>query len=331
MTTPVKSKPGFTLLEVVLAVALTAIIATMVASAIDYHLRQLTVRRTQIEEAQLARAVLRQIADDLRGAVVYRPADFSTLEALGETFEDAEALISGEQSLEEAEAESELTTQTTDDLSSSAVASSAPGVFGNESQLQIDVSRIPRPEEFSLLAEFGDPSQAAALGDVKTVSYFIVSDPTQFASSGLGQSFGLADDETAASTGLARRAVDRAESRWANENGVAGLLDQNVDVFAPEITAIQFAYFDGLEWTTEWDSELRGGIPVAVEITLVILPEEKRQFNTRIEMQSAMAQLTNDEVYRLVVHLPSSDPEELAAYAAGEMDETESDTGMGGL
>ena len=54
---------GFSLLEVILAVALTAIIAVLVVSAMDFHLRQLTVRRTRIEEAQIARAVLRRIAD----------------------------------------------------------------------------------------------------------------------------------------------------------------------------------------------------------------------------------------------------------------------------
>ena len=73
-----RAKPfrhAFTLLEVVLAVALTAIIGTLIATAIDFHLRQLTVQRTRIEEAQVARAVLRRIADDLRAATLYRPAE----------------------------------------------------------------------------------------------------------------------------------------------------------------------------------------------------------------------------------------------------------------
>ena len=56
MMVPNLQRRGFTLLEVILAVSLTAIIATMIATAIDYHLRQLTARRTQIREAQLARA-----------------------------------------------------------------------------------------------------------------------------------------------------------------------------------------------------------------------------------------------------------------------------------
>ena len=86
---------GFTLLEVILAVALTAILMAIIAGAIDFHMRQLTVRRTQIEEAQLARAVLRRIADDLRAVVVYRPVDFSSVEAMNDTA-DAAADATGE-------------------------------------------------------------------------------------------------------------------------------------------------------------------------------------------------------------------------------------------
>ena len=41
MMLPNLQRHGFTLLEVILAVSLTAIIATMIATAIDYHLRQL--------------------------------------------------------------------------------------------------------------------------------------------------------------------------------------------------------------------------------------------------------------------------------------------------
>ena len=94
-------------------------------------------------------------------------------------------------------------------------------------------------------------------------------------------------------------------------------MDQNVEILAPEVTALQFAYFDGVEWSMEWDSELRGGIPVAVEISLVILPEDERQFDTRVEMESAMNNVSTDHIYRLVVYLPGSDAVELEEFAAG--------------
>ena len=50
--------------------------------AIDLHLRSLDARRTQLEESQLARSVLRIIADDVRGVVQSYQQDVSSVEAM---------------------------------------------------------------------------------------------------------------------------------------------------------------------------------------------------------------------------------------------------------
>ncbi len=69
-----KRKPGgFTLLEVVLALALAALVLYTLTLAVGLHLRMADAGRTDVEEAALARALLRRIADDLRGAVRYDP------------------------------------------------------------------------------------------------------------------------------------------------------------------------------------------------------------------------------------------------------------------
>ena len=306
-------RPGFTLLEALLAVALTAIIAGLIASAIDFHLRQLTVRRTQIEEAQIARAVLRRIADDLRAAVVYRPADFSSVEELNATMEEADALLSGEASLDDEDTGDGTTEETTavEDLAASAVPSANPGLFGNQYEIQVDVSRIPRYEEFSLMAQYGADSQIGSLSDVKTISYFLIDSAN---ASSVSITSGIGDPSAAASQGgLARRVVDRASTRYALENGAVALLDQNIELFAPEITAIQFAYFDGIEWTLEWDSELRGGIPLAVEITVAISPPQLMSATADVDPMDAMSQFDANQVYRLVVHLPNSNLDDLIA------------------
>lgn len=327
MTTKIHRRHGFTLLEAILSVALTAIIASLIASAINLHLRQLTVRRTQIEEAQLARAVLRRIADDLRATVVYRAADFSTVQELSATFEAAEGLLSGEETPEEADLDS-TESSTGDDYGMSAVPSTNPGLFGNQFELQIDVSRIPRYEEFAMISQYGDPNQMGSLSDIKTISYFMADGATSgtAATSSLGFGTTNSGTEAASAGGLARRVVDRGTSRFATENGILALLDENVEVFAPEVASIEFAYFDGLEWTFEWDSELRGGIPLAVEITLIVVPADERDEEMTItEQYVAAGQLNPEHIYRLVVHLPNSNAEELAA--ADEMalgSETES-------
>lgn len=73
---------GFTLLELLLALALAALVFMAIAMAIDLHLRSIDVGRTETEEAQLARAILRRMADDLRSAVQYQVIDFSSLQSL---------------------------------------------------------------------------------------------------------------------------------------------------------------------------------------------------------------------------------------------------------
>ena len=73
---------GLTLLELLLALALSVLILAAVGMAIDLQLRTLETRRTYLEEAQLARAILRMIADDLRNAVLHQPQDFSAVEEM---------------------------------------------------------------------------------------------------------------------------------------------------------------------------------------------------------------------------------------------------------
>lgn len=318
-------RDGFTLLETILSVALTAIIASLIASAINFHLRQLTTRRTQTEEAQLARALLRRIADDLRATVVYRPADFSTVEELSASFEAAEGLLSGEETPEEADLDSDSESGSGDDIATSVIPSANPGLFGNQYELQVDVSRIPRYEEFAMVSQYGDPNQMGSLSDIKTISYFMAGGG---ATSGAANATGFATTSPGAvdQGGLARRVVDRGTSRYATENGIFALLDDNVEVFAPEVASIEFAYFDGLQWTLEWDSELRGGIPLAIEITLIFMPADQREEEMSMTELSA-SQIDPNDIYRLVVHLPNSSAEELAEAEGAALD-SEMESGL---
>jgi len=64
-------RPGFTLLEIMLVLVITGILVAAIAAAINIHLRVSEVGRNEVEQAQLARVVLRRIGDDLRAAVPY--------------------------------------------------------------------------------------------------------------------------------------------------------------------------------------------------------------------------------------------------------------------
>lgn len=60
---------GYTLLEVFLVLVIIGVLIAAIASALNIHLRITESGRTEVEQAQLARALLGRIAGDLRGAV----------------------------------------------------------------------------------------------------------------------------------------------------------------------------------------------------------------------------------------------------------------------
>ncbi|MEC9004563.1 MAG: prepilin-type N-terminal cleavage/methylation domain-containing protein, partial [Planctomycetota bacterium] len=70
-----RTNRGLTLLELLLALALTSIIMVVIAMSLDVYMRTLDRRQAIIEESQLARAILQQIANDLRSAVQVQTGD----------------------------------------------------------------------------------------------------------------------------------------------------------------------------------------------------------------------------------------------------------------
>lgn len=63
------ARRGFTLLEILLVLVITGILVAAIAAAINIHMRVSEAGRSEVEQAQLARVLLRRIADDLRSAV----------------------------------------------------------------------------------------------------------------------------------------------------------------------------------------------------------------------------------------------------------------------
>jgi type II secretory pathway pseudopilin PulG len=63
------TRVGFTLLEVLLALALVVVVLGLLGIAIDVHLRVADASLNEVEETQSARLVLRRMADDLRKAI----------------------------------------------------------------------------------------------------------------------------------------------------------------------------------------------------------------------------------------------------------------------
>lgn len=87
---------GFTLLELMLVLVITGILIAAIAAAINIQLRVSEVGRSEVEQAQLARVLLRRIGDDLRGAMPHVEAVAAEAGATADEIAAAAATGSGE-------------------------------------------------------------------------------------------------------------------------------------------------------------------------------------------------------------------------------------------
>ncbi|MFH1921438.1 MAG: prepilin-type N-terminal cleavage/methylation domain-containing protein, partial [Planctomycetota bacterium] len=239
---PATRRRGFTLIEVLLTLLLISLVLAALAMAVDFQLRVVERSRGHVEEAQLARVLLHRIADDLRGAVPYDPLEMeklvseaissaasaatgtvaSTAEASGSASSDGAAGPSGaEDSTTAGDAPEDLDLESLDDMDDTTgqaapdAPQSVPGLYGESNWIQVDVSRLPRLDQFSYLttstSSQGGSTTVDRLSDVKTVTYYAI-EPED------GEPV-YAADGTPSGGGLVRRELDRAVAAWSSEQG----------------------------------------------------------------------------------------------------------------
>jgi len=362
-------RPAFTLLEVLLAMALTALVLVVIAMALDLHLRAVDAGRTEVEQAQLARAILHRMGDDIRGAVPYDPLKSDQTMILAVTADEltkamagsgtsgasgssgsgasgsggsggsassgsggsgsggssgsggtgAGGTSSGTGGASQASSGSSLSglsglsslsgsgasatgEDATTDPNAGVSPRALPGLYGTVDVLQMDVSRLPRLDQLSSDVTLSPGSGTLdRASDLKTVTYYVIPpDSGQLAASAQG---------TTVRTGLVRRELDRAVTAHAAELGTLDLMDAEVEPLAPEVVAVEFAYFDGLEWLDYWDSQELGGLPWAIQITLLVAPSRNPSgaavpWNDASQTTSADGQPLLQ--YRHMVYLPAA-------------------------
>jgi hypothetical protein len=143
-----------------------------------------------------------------------------------------------------------------------------PGLVGNQTQIQLDVSRLPRLEEYVSMLDQQTGDFDDVPSDLKTVAYYVqaggisggVEDPLNPGGGTTAQPRG----------GLVRRSLDRAVTTQAATTGSVSRLSQTGELLAPEIVAIEFAYWDGAMWQVEWNSDAYGELPLAVRISIAM-------------------------------------------------------------
>ncbi|MDX1926953.1 MAG: prepilin-type N-terminal cleavage/methylation domain-containing protein [Pirellulaceae bacterium] len=355
-----ENRHAFTLMELMLALSLVVVAAALIGSLMQMYARNFATRGEDIRRIQLARSILNMIAEDLRSVVTAQEYDASVLEqqmggaagggaasggagsggaAGGGTGAGAgaagSAAIGGASGAGQPASSASASGGTDAAASGDPAAAQAfirpPGIYGSQYDLTLDVSRLPRPDEyFPAPGAISSPTLTDVPGDIKNVSYFIqtpnamgVQDTLEAFNDGAIATSGM-------SSGLVRRQLDRAILAYAEEMADASRLMRTGELIAPEVVSLEFAYFDGVQWTYTWDSSTQA-LPWLVQITLGI------QFATgeaKAELESgvSLSSLTYDQraeygiqVYELIVAIPG------ANLKAAPTDTTDVDSGMSSM
>lgn len=271
---------GFTILEVVLTLSMAVVLMSLVGATMQFYATNMNVRDLDIRRVQLATSVMQMIADDLRATIYTEKFDSSVLEgflagaagqAVAGAIDPAMSETLGLDAIDTSMLDDPTTSETLD-LISSTLTLQRPGIIGNQFEMQFDISRLPRLEQWQQTLNEATVEVADIPSDMKTVTYYVqppgavggVSDPLQ---SFLPQQSEIAG---AVPGGLVRRELDRAANKWAVESGaMAGLLATG-DLVATEVIAIEFAYFDGTIWQMFWNSDDMQSLPVAIQVKITI-------------------------------------------------------------
>jgi prepilin-type N-terminal cleavage/methylation domain-containing protein len=283
-------RDGFTLAELLVAMALTLTLMTMLYTAMDLHYRFSTVGQIEVERSQIARSLLSQMAADIRSAV-YRPEEIPEEEPSDETTEEETPV----------EVAPEII-YTDPDI---AFAGGSLGLFGDSESIVIHVNRPRR------LKATSDGATGPPIGNLQTVSYFLLGGEGSMAASygdmiAIGSTSSSLDPEAA---GVARMIGSPLSLSLMEDPADAAQLTAEASLIAKEIESLQFEYHDGYEWLPEWDSQAEGRLPNAVGIKIRFRDDE---FDEQSITRQSASEMTRE--YNIVVPLSAANPFEALAF-----------------
>lgn len=341
------SRAAFTLLEMLLTLAMCVVLMTLISGAISFYVDQMSSAERVYRNSQVASAVLQMIEDDLRMTLTASPVDTapladvlasasSPLSALGLSSgaADGDALPEDPDLSDSGSDPSGAASTDADTLNVSlgGTVLMSPGLIGSSDQLQVDISRLPSLEDTAI-----DPSLAISNGklmdrpsDIKTVSYFVQPmgagenmDPLEelATASGMGNTSNVA---VMSAGGLVRRELDRAISTHAASTGGLSRLSSAGEIISPEVTGIQFEYYQNGNWMLYYNTDSVGFLPPAVRVTLQIGGDATAGDASQIQAAST---------YTHIIYLPMSHPEDAQAAteeaSSSSSDSSSSSSGQG--
>ncbi|QDT17568.1 prepilin-type N-terminal cleavage/methylation domain-containing protein [Alienimonas californiensis] len=279
-----RRRSGFTLIEVLLAMALLVVVLAGVYAGLETFRRVTTMGRDAATEQQLVRAIRSRLLTDVRSLRFAPPRALPDETSADDSGDDPADLASAASSASSSSSGAEPTEPAEELFPVPQV-----GVTGDAETLTLYTALPPRG-----IADEVTTGPAARTSDLRTVTWFL-------AGRGGAVSSGVAERD---GEGLARSEGDTAAVALAEDTGDLPGLTDAARLLAPEVTGLSFRYFDGAEWVTSWDSSLTGSLPRAIEVTLEIdLDGAPNPYATGQELGNRGPSVT-----RLVICPPLSEP-----------------------
>jgi prepilin-type N-terminal cleavage/methylation domain-containing protein len=249
------ARPGFTLLEVLLASAIGVLLLGGLYVAFDLTLRQTDAGREAVERGDLSRAIVNRMAMDLSASLgpLQPKSGGGITQQAGTTTSSGTTSSSSSTSGGSSSEDTTGSTETTEEEAAADVPFQG-GVFGTETQLTLYISRVP--PALTTVESADGSGLADARPDLRRVTYY------------LGAGGGLC----------------RQEKPWVTADGVRNSVDPDTadepfDLLSDEVTDVAFEYFDGSGWAGQWsgsdtaaDGKTPLGPPRAIRVTLTIQP-----------------------------------------------------------
>jgi len=273
-------RAAYTLLEVILAMAVAMVLLAGLYTAFTIHLNSTNIGRSLADEANLSRGIFEQISRDVSANLP--PLNTRLNQAIN--LPDGTSTPIGAAAMAANNPSTTTTTTSSNSNTTPAAPASTPVTFnlmvkGTSTNLTLYTLAVPKDATDTLKMGGGsDPTVAVPLSDLRRVSYWFVE-----------------------GKGLARQEIKMVTST----NDVVAMPpdvasdDPNTTYLPGDIKNVQFQYWDGSAWQDSWDGTTLStidnatpqGPPMAIAITLEITRPGKNA-GTRI--------------YRHVVAIPTA-------------------------
>jgi len=322
---------AFTLLEMLLTTLLSAVLMVGIWSLSTLYIAFFESGRERTQEAQLVRSLMQQFSDDLLAAIQILSNDASP---------PAASTLTGPVRRGGPVLFVEFTTR--------------PhfGLVGAQRSLQLTILRAAPPlDQENLDGRLESLPHATSrpivrAPDLRRIVYSF-EEPYESQANDRRPPAGLlrrelawetarslADDEDAPLFGDSFHPTAVSSPLPADEPGLAAVGEERLEndaqpaeqsadesiLLVPEVVAIEFRYFDGQAWSSQWDSRTRKTLPVAVEIAMEVMStkelqeqqhdlvaDDQRPHETdhQTEAMSAVEE-PRGRVYRKLIFLPAA-------------------------